>query len=474
MSLINFAGLASGIDSNALIDATTSASKAQRVTPKEDKITELTDTNDTLSELKDKLRVLQSKLREFATINNGGVAKTATSADETILTATASSAANNGSYTIIASQLAKNATYSFKSTAGTYTSTDAAVASGMAGSDTVQVVIGTSTEQQTVNVTVNNTTTLSQFVTSFNNSTSKATASIVDVGTSVAHDYRVVINSNYEGELKGELAVTVGSAITTASAFNNNTLSAAQNAQFKVTGIGAGDGDTIERFSNSFSDVIPGVTITLQNTSTSGVKVVVGDDAATTASKIQEWVDAYNEIVTLINEKDAVTRTSNSSGAENIFGPLANTQVDEGMLFSLRSNIASAVYSSGTKVRILADLGITTERDGTLKFDTDTLETAVADEPSSVRSLLERFADTVSLTTGTIEQYVRFNGLIDVTVNGNNELITNLNDQIERANASIDKEAELLRQRFARLESLIGTLQNQQSSLTSALAGLNG
>ena len=40
MPLINFAGLASGIDSNALIDATLTAQRKQKVQPKKDKITD--------------------------------------------------------------------------------------------------------------------------------------------------------------------------------------------------------------------------------------------------------------------------------------------------------------------------------------------------------------------------------------------------------------------------------------------------
>jgi flagellar capping protein FliD len=85
---------------------------------------------------------------------------------------------------------------------------------------------------------------------------------------------------------------------------------------------------------------------------------------------------------------------------------------------------------------------------------------------------LTSFADTTSLTGGTIDIYTRFNGLIDVTVNGNKTLITDLNARIAEAERQIAKQAEDMKARFARLESLMGRLQQQQQSLTSALAGL--
>jgi len=467
---INFAGLASGIDTNALIDATTTARKTQLVQPKQDKVDELTDTNDTFTQLKTKLSTLQSKIKVFATLNNGGISKTAKSSDETVITAVASSAANNGTYTITPTQLAKNATYGFKSSGTTYTKTDGSdlIASGLGASDTVSVTVG---DQATFNLTVDNTTTLAQFVTNFNSATTLATASIVNVGTAASPDMRVVINTNNPGTVKGALSISVGASITALNAFDSNTASAATDATFKVTGIGAGAGDTITRNSNTISDIIPGVTLTLENTG-SATTITIGDDSASTASKIQDFIDAYNDVVSFIADKDTVQRQEDGTNVTNVFGPLANTEVDENLLSAIRANIAGSVYTSGSQVKILADLGISTQRDGTLAFDSSKLTTAIGTESSSVRALLENFADTVSITGGTIDQYIRFNGLIDITVNSNRTQISSLNDQIAQANKSIENEADQMRTRFANLESLMSQLQSQQSQLTSALAGL--
>jgi len=111
MPVINFSGLASGIDSNALIEAISEATRQARVVPHEDRIAELEDTNTSFDELKTKLETLQSLLRDFATIYGGGVIKSASSTDETVLTATAATSASNGTYSLTVNQLAKNATY---------------------------------------------------------------------------------------------------------------------------------------------------------------------------------------------------------------------------------------------------------------------------------------------------------------------------------------------------------------------------
>jgi flagellar hook-associated protein 2 len=121
---------------------------------------------------------------------------------------------------------------------------------------------------------------------------------------------------------------------------------------------------------------------------------------------------------------------------------------------------------------VFADLGITTQRDGTLKLDTAKLQEAISAEVGSVSTILQSFADTTALTTGTTDQYTRFNGLLDIVTQANQTTIDDLNKRIAEAEAQIQRQADQLKARYARMESQMGKLQSQQSSLPSALAGL--
>lgn len=308
MPTINFAGLASGIDSTALIEAISAATRQAKVKPHEDHIAELEDTDTSLEDLKTKLQSLQTLIRDFATINGGGVIKAASSSDETVLTATASNSANNGTYSLSINQLAKNATYGFKSTA-TYTSSSDAINSAITDLNpgrNVTVEVGQGTNLETVTIDLLNTTTLDGYVTSYNAVATKSIASVVNVGTTSSPDYRVIIVTNNEGLEKGEITVTVGSEVTTAGsgAFNNNSVSQATNATFTMSGIGAGAGDTITRSSNTISDVIPGVSLNLE--ATGSATLSVSNDASATSAKVQEIVTAYNEVVQFISENNIV------------------------------------------------------------------------------------------------------------------------------------------------------------------------
>ena len=127
--------------------------------------------------------------------------------------------------------------------------------------------------------------------------------------------------------------------------------------------------------------------------------------------------------------------------------------------------------SGGSVVRVFSDLGITTQRDGSLKFESAKLQSALSSEPSSVSAMIQSFADTVALTGGTIDQYTRFSGLLDISVNNNKSLITELNRRVADAEKQIQRTADALKERYARLEGLMSKLQSQQSSLSGALGG---
>lgn len=469
MSVVNFSGLASGIDSTALIKAQTDATRKQRITPLETKVTELQETNSKLEELRTKLSDFQSKSKAFTTLAGGGLAKTATSSNENALSATPSNAAANGIYSVTVTQKAKNAVLSFNDR---FSSGSAPIKPSMndaapAADRTVTFTIGSGASASTVAIPMTSTTTPIELVNNFNASTTKATAALVNVGTSSTPSYAIVVTSGKEGITEGQLSVSVGNELTGGTAaLATNTLDAATNATLSVSGIAG----TITRSSNTVADLIPGVTLELQGTGTS--TLTVKEDVSTTTTKVQEFVDSYNEIVELIKENNKIERQEEGANVKNVFGPLASTRTDDNALQSIKTALSSAINKDGGEIRIFADLGITSERDGTLKFDTKTFETAMAKEPSSVDKILRNFGDSAATTGGTIDTIIRFNGLLDLSVNSNKTQIDSHNTKIADAEVFIAKQEETMRLRFSRLESTVSKLQGQQSQLSSALAGL--
>lgn len=467
MAAINFSGLASGIDSSSLIKSLMDQQRKARITPLEDKITSLTETNDAITELSSLLNTLKSKADKFRTINGSAISKLGTSSNENVLSATASNGASNGTYNVTVSSLSKTATFSFNDRFTTSSQAiNSSIDDGAAAADrSVTVNIGSGSDQESVAVELTSTSTLTDFVTTFNASSTKAQASIVNMGTTGSPSYAVIINSANEGTAKGQISVSVGSQVTSAGtgAFAASSLSQATDSVFTVSGVTG----TITRAGRNISDVIPGMSLSLSSTGTS--QVSVADDSSTTATTVQEFVDAYNDVVKFIAENNTITQEEDSRGEKiNVFGPLAGIRTDDGLLGTLRSSFSAATTPGGL-IATLADLGVTTERDGTLKLDTNTLNTAIMTDSSSTRTILEKLGEGLASTTGAISQFTRYNGLLDISKNSNESQIKQLNDQISENEAFLARQEEGLIMQFSRLESLVGKLNSQQSALASLL-----
>lgn len=474
MPTINFSGIASGIDTEALIEAILGAERTARIDPLDKKVLSADEETTKLKELKTLLTELKDIGTSFRSINGGAVSKLATSSDETVATATASNQAYNTSFSLSVTTIASNSTASFNNT---FASIDAVINSGAAAS-TVDITVGVGGTPEVVSINVDNTTTVSDFIQDFNETSTRAIATAVNVGTSASPSYKIVITTLDEGTLVGDIAT-----ITDATSFfsSGSTITHATDATFSVSGISG----NITRYSNSVSDVIPGVTLQLLKGGAVSTTVSVNDDIDGTTTSVEEFVTKYNEIVAFIAENNLVAPAADNPNGLNVFGPLAKSRVDDNVLASLRSAISGANYSGGSQVKIMSDLGIVTQQDGTLRFDvttaqngsSNTFKNAMSTESASVTAVLADLGDLIGALEsagGLVDPFTKFSGLIDTTVTSNDEEISDLNDRITTLETALAKKEESLRGQFSRLEALMGELQAKQSALTSALASLPG
>ena len=465
MAVATFSGIASGIDTKSLIAAALEAQKQLKITPKEEEKTTVSEETDAIKEIKTKVEDFRLSLQQFSTLKGGGLSKKAASTDEATISAEATNSAANGTYSLTVNQLATTGTFSFNSR---YSSDTALAASGIsnaapAANRTITFTVGTGTSQKTVNVVVTNTSTVADIINTFNATATNAKASVVNVGSAATPSYAITINSTEPGTENGAIGITLGSAFTTN--LNAYTLTQAKDAQFAISGIAG----TITRSSNKVTDIITGVALQLEGIGSSTISV--GADSDTTASKLKELVSQYNGIATYIKENDLIRIEETGSDVTPVYGALARSNVDDDILSTLRNAISAAQASNGTTVKIFSDIGITTERDGLLKFNEDTFKQAVAKDPNGLEKLLTSFADTNSITGGALHQYTQFQGVFDNAVDTNDTEIRDLNERIANAESLLSRLEQSLTARYARLEVTIGKMQGQQSSLMSALGG---
>ena len=147
---------------------------------------------------------------------------------------------------------------------------------------------------------------------------------------------------------------------------------AAQDASVTV------DGVTVTRSSNTFSDVIPGVSMTLVKTGTVNLSSTRPNDAITTA--INNFVDSYNYLLGEIN-----TATAASTGTADA-GPLRGNAAMRTLKTQLSQLTTQPLNATGS-IRTLAELGVKTGQDGTLSVDSTQLNTMLTQHPDDVESM---------------------------------------------------------------------------------------
>lgn len=145
----------------------------------------------------------------------------------------------------------------------------------------------------------------------------------------------------------------------------------AQDAQLIV------DGVTVNKASNSFSDVIEGVKIDLVSAAP-GTTVTIGTSQPTDAIKqaVGDFVAAYNEM------KTTLTKMTGTDGSLRSDAGIRALVTRLGALTSTK-----LTYAADGSPTTLAEIGVSTNRDGTLTLDSAKLSSVIASNPAAVEAM---------------------------------------------------------------------------------------
>jgi flagellar hook-associated protein 2 len=462
MSTVSFSGLASGIDGDAIIQATIDSRRLTKV-PLENRIEQNNAEVSALEELRKLVGKLEGKLRQFASFSGGSISKTVTSSNEHVLTAAVSGNAVPGTLSLTVQQLAASARLTFDST---FDSPDSLVAPSLEGKGVISLHVGTGDSKETVEIEVDNKTTLSSLALAVSDKLpGKASASLINVGTDQNPQFRLMVSTLETGVEKGTFALELDETLQGEGIFDQFHLLQAQDAVLHVDGIG-----TIQRGKNSINNLVPGLSLEIKDVSTLPTIVRIDNDSGKTAGRVNELLEVFNEIVRFVNEGNRINRVEDERGVRNEFGALARTRVDTQLLNSLRGAISGTSLDEPGAVRIFADLGITTDRTtGELSFDREVFENAMASDGGRVSRLLEKFADQVASTGGVISNYTNFNGLFDQAKNSKKAINDSIVRRLEQIESGIERQREFLKRMFARLEETIGQLNSNASALSGII-----
>jgi len=448
MAPIPVGGIATGLDTDTLVQQLLAVER-KPITLLQTKQVKLHAVSTAFQDLNSKLAGLKSKvdaLKDPATF----FSRSATSSADTVAEAAVGPGSATGTYTLTVSGLARGSIATAASTRGALTDT-VATADG-----SVQFRVGTSGPVVTLPVTT--TTTLDQLVRAINDTKAGAKASAVNVGTAAAPAYRLTLTTTATGAANDIVILADGTDLGLTKT------QTAVDAAFSVSGIGS-----FTRPSNSFSDVIEGVTVTLK-AGTGSTDLAVKVDTGGTQARVQGFIDAYNDVVRTIDGQ-----TSGSKGSDGKLTPGAFT--GDAVPRQIRNRLASLIATSVPGgVATLSRIGITTAKNGTLTLDAAAFQKALNDDPDGVSVLFGGTGTTdgvADLLSRALDQATRaVTGTIAVRQDGINATIRSVQAQIDGALARLEGTERTLRARFTNLETVVARLQRTGTALLNSLQSL--
>ena len=317
---------------------------------------------------------------------------TATSTDETVVTAAVDATATPAIHTVEVTNTARIHTL----TSIRYDSSDTIVGDG-----TMDIRFGTTTysggnydtftentERASASISIDSSNnTLDGIRDAINAADIGVQASIVDDG----EGFLLVLTSDRSGvDHSMEITVTEGSTAglsdlnfnaTAATPGTNFTQSvAASDAQFTIDGI------DITRETNTVTGVIAGVTFNLlSSNSGSEATIAIGQDTAAITENMQTFVDAYNNVKSFADE------LTNFDAEENVSALLTGDSTIRNLMAQLRRFMSQTVAEvESTSLRALIDLGISTNQNFgfRLQLSSTTFQQALQANPADVLALL--------------------------------------------------------------------------------------
>lgn len=225
------------------------------------------------------------------------------------------------------------------------------------------------------------------------------------------------------------------------------------------------DGVTHTGNTNTVTDFIPGLTLNLKAADPGVSKTLtVTADNSSARSAIQGVVSAYNAALTALN---TATKFNSSS---KLPSALTNDNTARSASSQLRSSLGEALAASGLPANAL---GINTNVDGNLVFDSSKFDAALLKDPALVQEALAG-ENGIAAKVGAI--VAAFTGANGIFTNRTDQLNARLERVAEDRQATDRRLAGLeqrLRRQFTALDAMLAQSQSTSNFLAQQLAGLS-
>ena len=228
---------------------------------------------------------------------------------------------------------------------------------------------------------------------------------------------------------------------------------------------------TVTSSSNTFSDVVPGLTFTVSQPTSADVTVSTSRDDTAVTKLGSNLVSQLNLVLGEIASQTKATTTTASDGTTSLSAGILGGESDVRFLQSAVADAGSGAVTYGGQLVSPSSVGIVINDDGTFTFDQDAFAASLAADPAKTQAVVAAVAQRVASVATTYSDPI--DGLITSNITQQQSEVQDLGDQISNWDVRLQLRQTTLEQQYSAMETALSKLQSQSSYLTSTLAALS-
>ncbi|KPZ54565.1 flagellar filament capping protein FliD [Pseudoalteromonas sp. P1-25] len=460
---ISFNGLGSGLAVSDIVDALVNAEQAPAEARLNTQESTLTTDISAVGALKSALQQVQTAMEALGDADN--YQKRSASGNDDFISISADEDAQPGGYSVKVNNLAtehKILSEAFDA--------DAAVGEG---------TMTFSSGENSFDIEVSDTATLSEIRDAINNSSDNdsinATIITDDTGQ---HLVLAAKNSGLENEIKVEVTDIDGNntdtnglsrlAFDSAGVQNASEIIAATDASITIDG-----SLTVSSSSNTFTDVIDGITITAkkaQGTDDDLSDISVTENNNNIQSGLNNFISSYNELLELSNNLGA----SSEDGA----GVMAGDSLLRGVMSKLREQITDSVDLGNGNSLSLSQLGVEADRYGVLTLNTETLNEKIDEDVDLVQQFFVGTDEDEGGFAQSFDELMSFytdsDGIIQNRIDSKTNQLEDIDEQRESLTSKMESLSDRLYAQYNAMDLLVASLNSTSSYVQAQLENMPG
>jgi flagellar hook-associated protein 2 len=259
--------------------------------------------------------------------------------------------------------------------------------------------------------------------------------------------------------------VTAGSATDVLTQPGAAVIRVAQDASVTLWA-GTPAAQVITSKTNTFADLLPGVSVTVSGASADPVTISVARDTTASSAAAASVVNALNGVLAYISTRTVSTASTDASGKPILSGGVFTGDNMTRVVSQKLLDAASAPVAGHSP----SEYGISITKAGAMEFSAQKFAAAYEKDPVTVQAAVSEIAARIAAAASGASD--KTNGTVSQKITGTQSTLTNLNDQVARWDDRLATRKTNLQRMYSAFEVRMSNMNAQMTWLTSQVDSL--